>query len=102
MLKIAFASWASLVALAAALPARAMEFPLEKGQVAVGAIDDATTRDDDTMLDLARQFDDGYVDFMAANPRVDPWHPGHGKTIAVPNFFILPDAPRTGIVINLG
>jgi L,D-transpeptidase ErfK/SrfK len=96
---IALASLASYIALA--LPASAMEFPLEKGQVAVGAVDTVVAKDDDTMLDLARQFDDGYVDFMAANPGVNPWHPGDGKTIAIPNFFILPDAPRTGIVINL-
>jgi L,D-transpeptidase ErfK/SrfK len=96
---IALASLASCLALA--LPASAMEFPLEKGQVAVGAVDTVVAKDDDTMLDLARQFDDGYVDFMAANPGVNPWHPGDGKTIAIPNFFILPDAPRTGIVINL-
>lgn len=101
MVKIAFASLVSAFALAAALPAQAMEFPLDQGQVAVGATDTATTRDSDTMLDLARQFDDGYVDFMAANPGVDPWRPGDGKTITIPNFFILPDAPRTGIVINL-
>ena len=82
MLKIAFASLVSSVALAAAVPcARAMEFPLEKGQVAVGATDTATTKADDTMLDLARQFDDGYVDFMAANPGVNPWNPGDRKSI---------------------
>ena len=101
MLKIAFACLVSAAALSAAIPARAMEFPLAKGQVAVGGTDIATTSDNDTMLDLARQFDDGYVDFMAANAGVNPWHPGHGKAITVPNFFILPDAPRTGIVINL-
>jgi len=101
MWKIAFASVASACALTIALSASAMEFPLEKGQVAVGATDTAVTKDSDTMLDLARDFDDGYVDFMSANPGVNPWHPGHGKTITIPNFFILPDAPRTGIVINL-
>ena len=101
MIRIAFVTFASLVALASALPASAAEFPLAKGQVAVGAVDTATAKDGDTMLDLARQFDDGYVDFMAANAGVDPWHPGDGKTVTLPNMFILPDAPRTGIVINL-
>jgi L,D-transpeptidase ErfK/SrfK len=95
------ATFASLIALGSALPAAAKEFPLAAGQVAVGQIDSATVKDGDTMLDLARQFDDGYVDFMAANPGVDPWNPGTGKTIALPDMFILPDAPRTGIVINL-
>ena len=101
MLKIALASFVSSLALVTALPAGAMEFPLAKGQVAVGAVDTATTKQADTMLDLARQFDDGYVDFMAANPGINPWLPGDGKTVTIPNFFILPDAPRAGIVINL-
>jgi L,D-transpeptidase ErfK/SrfK len=95
------ATFASLISIGSALPAVAEEFPLAAGQVAVGQIDSATVKDGDTMLDLARQFDDGYVDFMAANPGLDPWNPGTGKTIALPDMFILPDAPRTGIVINL-
>lgn len=82
-------------------PSFAAEFPLARDQVAVGAIGTDTTKDSDTLLDLARQFDDGYVDFIAANPGIDPWVPGAGKPIAAPNFFILPDAPRTGIVVNL-
>jgi L,D-transpeptidase ErfK/SrfK len=101
MFRIALASFVSSMALVAALSASATEFPLTKGQVAVGAIDTATVKDQDNMLDLARQFDDGYVQFMTANPGVDPWLPGVGKTITVPNQYILPDAPRTGIVVNL-
>jgi L,D-transpeptidase ErfK/SrfK len=101
MMRIALTSLVSSIALAVALPASAAEFPLQKGQVAVGAVDTATAKDGDTMLDLTRQFDTGYVDFMAANPGVDPWHPGADRTITIPGQFILPDAPRTGIVINL-
>ena len=99
--RVALASFVSLAALGAASATFAAEFPLAKGQVAVGQVDTATTKDGDTMLDLARQYDDGYVDFIAANPGIDPWNPGAGKNVAVPNMFILPDAPRTGIVINL-
>ncbi|HEY3919597.1 MAG TPA: L,D-transpeptidase family protein [Stellaceae bacterium] len=105
MIRIAFASLVSLAALAAALPATApasaAEFPLAKDTVAVGAVTTATTKYDDTMLDRARQYDDGYVDFMVANPGVKPWLPGDGTAINIPNQFILPDAPRTGIVINI-
>ena len=104
MVRIALASLVSALALTIALPASeslAEDFPLAKGQVAVGAVDTYATKDGDNMLDLARQFDDGYVQFMAANQGVDPWQPGVGKTITVPNLYILPDAPRTGIVINL-
>ena len=101
MFRSALALFVIVTPLLAALPASAAEFPLAKGQVAVGAIDTVTTKDHDTMLDLARQFDDGYVQFMTANPGIDPWQPGVGTTVTVPNQYILPDAPRTGIVVNL-
>jgi len=32
---------------------------------------------------------------------VDPWLPGAGRDIVVPTRFVLPDAPRDGIVINV-
>ena len=38
----------------------------------------------------------------AANPGVDIWVPEAGERIMLPLSFILPDAPRKGIVINLG
>lgn len=59
------------------------------------------TRYEDTLLDIARQYDIGFIAIRAANPGVDPWLPGAGKTLAVPTRFILPDAPHRGIVINL-
>lgn len=56
---------------------------------------------EDTLLDIGRRFDLGYSDIVNANPNVDPWLPGEGQRVIVPNRFILPDAPRKGIVINL-
>jgi L,D-transpeptidase ErfK/SrfK len=55
----------------------------------------------DTLLDIARKFDLGYNDIVNANPGIDPWLPGEGTRVLVPNRFILPDAPRKGIVVNL-
>lgn len=55
----------------------------------------------DTLLDIARHYDLGYVEIRAANPGVDPWMPGAGKTITLPTQNVLPDGPRRGIVINL-
>lgn len=56
---------------------------------------------EDTLLDIARRFDVGYNEIVTANPDLDPWLPGTGKRVLVPNRFILPDAPHKGIVINL-
>jgi len=56
---------------------------------------------DDTLLDLARTYDVGYVAMIAANPVLDPWVPGEGKEIVVPTQHLLPQAPHEGIVINI-
>lgn len=56
---------------------------------------------EDTLLDIARNFDLGYGDIVNANPGVDAWVPGENQRVIVPTRFILPDAPRQGIVINI-
>ena len=59
------------------------------------------TQAQDTLLDIARDRDLGYVEIRAANPGVDPWLPGEGRALTLPTQYILPAAPRRGIVINL-
>jgi len=59
------------------------------------------SHEEDTLLDIARRFDLGYSEIVNANPDIDPWLPGAGKRVLVPNQFILPDAPHKGIVVNL-
>lgn len=55
----------------------------------------------ETLLDVARRNDLGFVELVAANPGVDPWVPGAGVELTLPTAHLLPDAPRDGIVINL-
>jgi L,D-transpeptidase ErfK/SrfK len=86
----------------AAAPASAAEFALAPNQAAIGVVSRDTTHADDTMMDVARRHDLGYAEFMAANPLVDPWLPGKGTAVVVPGEFMLPNAPRIGIVVNLG
>ena len=57
---------------------------------------------EDTFVDIARAFDLGYVELVAANPGVDPWLPGVGRRIVIPDTHLPPAAPPHGIVINLG
>ena len=52
------------------------------------------------LTDIARRFNVGYEEIVRANPGVDPWLPGEGREIVIPSQFILPNAPREGIVIN--
>jgi L,D-transpeptidase ErfK/SrfK len=67
----------------------------------VGVVQLTTTSKEDTFSDIARRFDVGYEEMVRANPGVDPWLPGAGRTVAVPTRFILPNAPREGVVINI-
>ena len=76
-------------------------FPLTSDQTAVGAVGDYVTHNDDTLLDIARRFDLGYTQLVTANQGVDPWRPGTGRRIKVPSLYLLPDGPRSGIVVNL-
>jgi lipoprotein-anchoring transpeptidase ErfK/SrfK len=61
-----------------------------------------TIRDDDSLVELARQYDVGYNEITAANPGVDPFVPKIGTRVTIPGKWILPDVPkRKGVVINL-
>jgi L,D-transpeptidase ErfK/SrfK len=55
----------------------------------------------DSLPDIARHFGMGIYQISAANPGIDVWVPEAGGRIMLPLSFILPDAPRNGIVINL-
>lgn len=54
-----------------------------------------------TLPDIARRFDLGYVEIRTANPDIDPWLPGAGHWLQRPTRHIIPQGPRRGIVINL-
>jgi len=67
----------------------------------VGAISYTEAREEDTLLDIARHFDLGQEEILLANREVDRWLPGEGARVRLPNRYILPDAPRRGIVLNV-
>ena len=67
----------------------------------VGEDQTVVTVYEDTLYDLARKFSLGSEELIRVNPGVDPWLPGAGKTLIVPNKHILPPGPREGIVVNL-
>lgn len=83
-------------------PARAETFPLADGQLMIGAAGSHVTSAQDTLLDVARENDLGYGQIIAVNDRdLDPWLPGEGRNVVLPNLFLLPDGARQGIVIDL-
>ena len=67
----------------------------------IGELSLTTTVYADTLSDLARAYHQGYNEMRLANPAVDPWLPGEGTEVVVPNQYVIPDAPRRGIVVNV-
>jgi L,D-transpeptidase ErfK/SrfK len=67
----------------------------------VGHLYVTLARGQDTLPDIARAFDLGHEEIVAANPGVEVWLPGEGTQVVLPTAHILPDAPRRGLVLNL-
>ncbi len=91
-----------LISALALQPAAADEYPLAPGQKVVGQIREYVVQPGEGLNDVARKFDLGYTALAAANPGVDQFTPGVGRRLIIPSLYILPDAPRQGIVLNLG
>jgi L,D-transpeptidase ErfK/SrfK len=67
----------------------------------VGEMEFYRAKYEDTLVHLARKHGLGFVEMRAANPTLDPWIPGEGARVILPKQSLLPDAPRSGIVLNL-
>ena len=73
----------------------------ENGDSVIGTVTTAIAEQEDTLLDIGRRYGIGYEEIIVANPGVDPWLPGEGTEVLIPSRFVLPNAPREGIVVNL-
>ena len=92
------------LALGAAVPvlASASTYLLPSGSdTVIGEVQRVIAKHEDTLLDIGRTHGVGYEEIVAANPGVDPWLPGDGTEVLIPSRYILPDAPREGIVVSL-
>lgn len=90
--------------LALALPpaASAASYTLAApGDSLIGSVGKVQAGHEDTLLDIARLNGLGYREIKLANPAVDTWLPGQAREIVLPTLFVLPTAPRDGIVLNI-
>ncbi len=77
------------------------KFLLADNQDIVGNIASIQIQRNDTLPDIARHFGLGFNDISIANPQLDPWLPEPGSKVILPIRYILPNAKRQGIVLNL-
>ena len=73
----------------------------ENGDNVVGNVQYMFAKGNETLLDIARRYNVGYNEIIAANPGINPWLPNSDNRIKIPSQFILPPKPWRGLVINL-
>ena len=79
----------------------AATYAINANDTVLGEVQYVNAKHEDTFLDIGRAYSVGYEEMVAANPGVDPWLPGAGTRVLIPSRYILPDAPREGIVVSL-
>ena len=98
------ASWLLAAVIAApgsAVAAHAGVWRTDADASVVGRNQVYIARYEDTLLDIARRFGMGLAELRLVNPGVDTWLPGEGTAIRLPSRFVLPEAPRSGLVVNV-
>lgn len=81
---------------------RAATFDLPPGEFDLFGYDrEAAATYQDTLIDIARRNGIGQEEILRANPDVDRWLPGEGTRVTIPSRYIIPDAPRSGLILNL-
>lgn len=73
----------------------------DEGDYLVGNIQYIYPQSGDTLFDIARQYDLGLNEILAANPGIKPRLLNKKTRIILPTRFILPDAPWEGVIVNL-
>lgn len=88
-----------LILLAVSNPAFAVTWP-DAGEDVIGELITDRLRGEQTLLELARMHNIGFIEITAANPDLDPWLPQPGAEVLIPQLHVLPEGPRDGIVVN--
>jgi L,D-transpeptidase ErfK/SrfK len=68
----------------------------------IGSIKKHTTKNKESLIEIARKYDIGYNEISDSNPDLDAFVPGDNIKVIVPTSWVLPNLPSyQGIVINL-
>ncbi|MDP3017665.1 MAG: L,D-transpeptidase family protein, partial [Deltaproteobacteria bacterium] len=82
------------------LPARPYGIDIQAITV-IGALQTYIVQKDDTLLDIARNFDLGFSEIQLPYKELDPWVPTVGTELIIPTYWILPEGNWNGVVINV-
>jgi len=78
-----------------------LTFVLPKDGNVIGQVQYAIVQPGDTLATIALRYNMGGYEMTEANPGISYSRPKPGTRIIIPSSYVLPDAPRKGVVINL-
>ncbi len=67
----------------------------------VGRTETIRISDQETLADVARQYNLGHEEIRLVNPKVEFWLLSEGTEVVLPRRYVLPRAKREGIVLNV-
>ncbi|MFA5354504.1 MAG: L,D-transpeptidase family protein [Thermodesulfovibrionales bacterium] len=68
----------------------------------IGIVQTYPIKGKESLIEVARSFNLGYNEIIAANPDLDPFIPGDGTEVIIPSSWVLPDRDSyKGIVVNI-
>ncbi len=77
-------------------------YPLPSGRDdLIGSLTTYRIQPGDTLLDVGRWFGLSAKEISDANGHMDWWLPPAGREVILPTEHILPDSPRSGIILNV-
>ena len=77
-------------------------FPIyDENTSLIGKSSGLVLKNNETLIELAREYDVGYNEIIEANKDIDPWVPGKNSSIVLPTSWLLPEMLEKGILINL-
>jgi len=91
-----------LTSLLLPLPTLVLGAAYPGGQALIGTPAHHIAEPDESLMEIARRYDLGYSEIVAANPGIDPYIPGTGTEVNLPTAWLVPAAANgDGVVINL-
>ena len=81
-------------------PLSAYPLPARRDDL-IGTLTTYRIQPGDTLLDVGRWFGLSAKEISDANGHLDWWLPPAGREVILPTEHILPDSPRTGIILNV-
>ena len=92
---------ASLITTGLSIPAHGAEYSFGARRTVIGCVKTYRVKPGESLIEIARKFDLGYAEIIAANPHTDPFVPEENEKVTIPSAWIVPDAGSSGIIINL-